>query len=135
MPFPPPPPAIVRQLAQAEERIVLKVTIHDGLLLGETVSPATEPLTIYILTDPHWTADGDLLAPQKERLLQSMYGADWRNGNSDGSAYLVLKYASSALSADEAKAEAWRTAPGAWLYLVGPSGAIEKLGEGYVPKR
>ena len=134
MPLPPAPPPIVYVMAQAQTMVVVQVTVEDGLRLGELIHPAGKPLTIFVLSPSELVPNGELTEAQQEQLLRRLYGDTWREGNSDGSAYVVLSYSSSRLPEDQVRAGGWRATPGAWLYRIRADGVLEKLGEGYVPR-
>lgn len=134
--MPPPPPAIVQAaaLAQVQELVVVQITIEDALAIGEFLSPAAAPLTIFVQAPADQVSKGQLSDKHKAQLLQRLYGESWEFGNDDGSQYVVMSYASALLPSDQAADGAWRTTPGAWLYQITSDGSVQKLGDGYVSK-
>jgi hypothetical protein len=59
-----------------------------------------------------WLSDGALAAERREQILGHLYGADWRQGNGDGSKYIVLNLDEHALLDAERAERPWTTSAG-----------------------
>ena len=64
---------------------LMRIEMHDARAVGQTVSPASYNLLIYVRVPDSWL-DGEQINDQgKEKILAHLYGPNWRSGNEDGS--------------------------------------------------
>lgn len=118
----PVPPACIAQLPLQ----LMRIEMHDALAVGETVSPASYNLLIYVRVPRSWL-DGEAINDQgKEKILAHLYGPNWRSGNDDGSWYVVLDYHCRPMTPAEEADGAWRKTDHSWYYHVNSSGALEQ---------
>lgn len=86
----------------------VRIQIQDSLRLGTGgIHPASYALLLYAKVPPAWCASGSLTTNAMERVYEHLYGKDWRQGNSDGSRYIVQSASSRALSDAETQAKPW----------------------------
>ncbi len=79
---------------------LFKISVSDGLgFYGGSTSFASYTCIVFIALPSDWTENGKLALNSKEKILQKMYGEDWRNGNGDGSFYVVSKFLSEEVNA------------------------------------
>jgi len=124
---------VSRQLAGTPAVKYLRVTITDTLgfwddYLGDyTFNPdqAKTFINWYRLPDD-WLPDGALPAERREQILAHLYGADWRQGNGDGSKYIVLNLDEHALLDAEQAERAWTKSAGT-CYAVEAAGQFARL--------
>lgn len=117
----PPVPAIIAQ----QPSTLMRIEIQDALQI-ETLHPAEYTLLIYLRAPAHWLENGQLTQAAKDAVLAKLYGPDWKNGNSDGSRYVVLSFGCRPMSATEEASGAWRKTPHSWYYRVAPGDRLEK---------
>lgn len=69
---------------------VVRVSFQDGLAFPSgQVSPSSHRCVVYCRMPANWLAAGQLSGSALEAIYEMLYGSDWRNGNSDGSRYVV----------------------------------------------
>jgi hypothetical protein len=112
---------------------IVEIIVRDGLMFPSGfVAPAPRPCALYARVPSEWTADGRLKEEKYELFFRRLYGGpDWRDGNSDGSQYVVHEAASRVLSEAEEAAPPWLEESNErefsrWFYLVSESGEITK---------
>ena len=120
----PVPPALICQ-AEAPLRL-MRIDMHDALAVGEIVSPASYNLILYVRAPASWLNGDTLNSQAKETVLAHLYGPNWRSGNEDGSAYVVLEYRCRPMTSTEEEDGAWHHTPHSWYYRVSPAGILEK---------
>lgn len=118
----------------------LVVKVKDGLMLPSGfVSQATFACNFYARVPAGWI-DGEKLKEDKlEKIYQKVYGETWRNGNSDGSRYVVLESSTEILTADELKSTKFDELKTTdddqfWFYKADESGNLDKLEAGEFQK-
>lgn len=122
---------LMTRLSEARPRII-RVTIEDGLAFpsGQT-QPAAAVCIQYLNVPARWLAGGDLLDDKKEAVLENLYGPGWRQGNDDGSTYVVHRFETTVLDAGAIHSRAWLTDddPGAryWFYHVTEDGHFKSV--------
>lgn len=91
---------------------VVKVRLRDGLLAGPGfVARSPYACVIYCRVPLDWLEADRLPESRLERVYDMLYGPSWRDGNSDGSAYMVL-------SCEQARLAPEAIATREWLGLV-----------------
>ena len=122
---------------------VVRIELRDALAFPASgvVSPAPYVCVVFARVPESWL-DGDTLpADRVETFLGQMYGKAWRNGNDDGSQYVVLDLRLAVLASHEERQRPWLGADSAdgihkfWFWRVAADGRIEgvkpaELGEG-----
>jgi hypothetical protein len=111
----------------------LRVTITDTLsfwddYLGDYVFNPENAKTFtnwYRLPDD-WLPAGALAAERREQILGHLYGADWWQGNGDGSKYVVLKIDEHVLSDAQRAERAWAKTNDT-CYAAGDGGQFERI--------
>jgi hypothetical protein len=93
-------------------RVYLRLTITDTLSVLVDGSPAVNPLakvtrTFWYRLPPEWISGGRLLPERRGYLLDLLYGPGWRQGNGDGSRYVILEIVEHVLTDDEARGRPW----------------------------
>jgi hypothetical protein len=107
--------------------------IRDGLgFPSGFVSKADYALNIYYHVPSDWTDGGELNAAGQEKIFEFLYGADWRNGNDDGSRYVVINSFSTILEGDAVKNTPWEEMTDTKevhyrFYLAGEDGTIRSV--------
>ena len=111
----------------------MRVEIQDGLLLPSGfLAPAQYTCVIYLRVPEAWLSENDLVAEQKEAVLELLYGKTWRTGNEDGSRYHVLSMTTANVSDDDVAARIWLYHQADdrryqyWYYHATDSGQFEK---------
>jgi hypothetical protein len=90
----------------------VRLTITDMLgVLVEDVH-AFSPLvkvtrTFWYRLPESWASGARLVPRRREQLLDRLYGAGWREGQTDGSRYMILELQERVLDAGEAQAKPW----------------------------
>ena len=87
----------------------------------------------YLKIPVRWLAGDDLLESKKEAVLENFYGQGWRRGNEDGSAYVVHRFKTNVLRAEETRERVWlqpqENDPAAryWYYHVTEDGHFKSV--------
>src|SRR5580693_6276991 len=94
--------------------VYLRITFTDTMgfydeFLGDYVSnPAnSKTFTDWYRVPDDWLHEDALPPERREALLRHMYGESWRQGNGDGSKYVVLKMEEHTLTAAEIAERPW----------------------------
>ena len=79
---------------------VVRVSFQDGLSFPSgTIAPAAYQCVVYCRVPAEWAANGSFNKDVLEAVFEMLYSESWRNGNSDGSRYVVRDIRSERLSA------------------------------------
>jgi hypothetical protein len=108
------------------------VTVRDGLALTGFVSRASYACNFFCRVPPVWIEDGKMKAEYLERIYEKVYGANWRLGNDDGSAYVVLSSNSEVLTPETVKTTKWSGTENTpenqfWFYIANDAGEIRNV--------
>ena len=112
---------------------VAQITLHDGLAFSSGfVAPADYACVIYCRVPPNWIEAGQLKSQLLEAIFESLYGPGWRQGNEDGSQYVVRSVESRLLTPAEVEAAPWRTAHNDnayhyWFYHASADGQLQAV--------
>jgi hypothetical protein len=91
---------------------IARIDVDDGLAFPSgQVHPGPQRVMIFCRLPESWLAGDSIPADKLELVLVQLYGATWRQGNSDGSRYVVRQLDVHALGADELKAQPWLASP------------------------
>ncbi|MEH1128618.1 hypothetical protein [Micromonospora sp. CPCC 206061] len=109
----------------------LRLTITDTLGVRVDGNHAVNPLakvtrTFWYRLPADWVAGGALAAGRLERLIDAIYGPRWREGNPDGSRYVILGIQETVLSDQEADGKPWLSDRAAF-YVVGEDGRLREV--------
>ncbi|GLH95929.1 hypothetical protein [Phytohabitans aurantiacus] len=90
----------------------LRLTITDTLGVWIDGNHAVNPLakvtrTFWYRLPGDWVSGDALVAGRLDRLVDAIYGQDWREGNPDGSRYVILGIQEKVLSDHEADGKPW----------------------------
>lgn len=90
----------------------VRLTITDmlGVLVDDVhaFSPlAKVTRTFWYRLPASWVSGACLVPRRREQLLDRLYGTGWREGQADGSRYLILELQERVLDAYEARAKPW----------------------------
>ena len=132
-----PPVKSHQSTAQKPPLKAVSVIVNDGLMLPSGFYKAsTYTCNFYCLVPGNWTENGELKKAYLEKLFEKFYGANWENGNSDGSRYVVDNSFTMVLTADNLKALNWTEEfkwiftntekNHYWLYIADQTGKIKK---------
>lgn len=118
-------------LTVAASPVVVRVELSDALRLPNGFeAPSPKGLVLYVRAPGTWVHGGALTDSSKKTLLAQLYGGpNWEQGNSDGSTYVVKKFASRVLGAKETPGNE----PGAYWYEANERGGLDKRGPGFSP--
>lgn len=111
----------------------LIIALKDGLLLPSGfVAPSPYTCTLFCRVPSDWLEDRNLKAPYLEKIYEKMYGPTWRQGNSDGSSYVVRESRSDVVAPEMVNATNWSGAENTgenhyWFYLVPESGEVKNV--------
>ncbi len=84
------------------------IIIKDGLRLPSGFTKASNyACNFYCLVPKTWTENGELKADYLEKFYENFYGAGWKNGNSDGSRYVVESSFSNILTPESMEGFNW----------------------------
>lgn len=88
---------------------VVQITLRDGLAFPDGfIAPSPYACILYCRVPTEWL-DGDVLHEDRlEAIYEAMYGPTWREGNDDGSHYVVRSLKMQVLSAQEEESAPWR---------------------------
>ena len=114
------------------------IIINDGLMLPSGFTKAsTYACNFYCLVPQTWTENGELKAVYLEKFFAQFYGANWRNGNDDGSRYVVDYSYTNVLTPEYMKELNWTEEFSwafkddeknhYWLYIAAENGEIVKV--------
>ncbi|MFV2019823.1 hypothetical protein [Micromonospora sp. LOL_023] len=82
--------------------------------------------TFWYRLPAEWVVDGAIPVQRREMLVDRLYGPDWRNGNPDGSRYIILGMQEKVLSDGEAADKPW-LADRAGFYVWVPDGELREV--------
>ena len=69
---------------------LVRVSFQDGLAFPSgQVAPSSYRCVVYCRVPENWLEAGNFIGSALEAIYEMLYGSDWRNGNSDGSRYVV----------------------------------------------
>jgi hypothetical protein len=108
---------------------IVRLEILDGLQFPSGfLAQADYTCLLYLRLPASWLG-GDALLPEKEELvLENLYGQRWRQGNEDGSRYVVIRMATRTLDDQSVAARVWQQDPRGsssfqyWYYHVSEDG-------------
>jgi len=87
---------------------VVRIVLKDALAIAGALAPAPYTCVLFCRVPADWL-DGDGLREEKmEAIYAAMYGPRWRDGNDDGSQYVVRSVTTQVLGADEEEQAPWR---------------------------
>ena len=112
-----------------------KISITDGLGFSSGfVSPASYTCMIFISLPASWIENGELPEDKQEKILQRMYGENWRNGNEDGSFFVVSQFLYEEVNASENPWEQYQNNNGfrCWFWEVKEGAIVEVKPEQFV---
>lgn len=90
---------------------VVKVSFQDGLAFPSgQVAPSSYRCVVYCRMPASWLTAGQLSTSALEAIYEMLYGGDWRNGNSDGSRYVVRGVRCEQLGAASKATRPWQHA-------------------------
>lgn len=111
---------------------IICITLRDGLLLASGLLAESDyDSHLYLKVPNQWVSGNGLAEQYREAVLEQLYGEDWREGNEDGSSYLLRSFASTVLSAQEVAGHAWlqehaqKSRDNFWYYHVTDDGQFE----------
>ncbi len=111
----------------------LRLTISDTLgfwdndLEDYVSDPArSQSFTSWYRLPDDWLMNGRLTPNRREALLRYWYGDTWRQGNGDGSQYIVLAIDEQELYADEVARRVWEQT-GESCFVIGDDVAISRV--------
>jgi hypothetical protein len=92
--------------------VYLRLAITDTLSVLIDGSHAMNPLakvtrTFWYRLPADWVCSGRLRPRRREQILDLLYGPGWREGNGDGSRYIILELHERVLSEGEASGRPW----------------------------
>jgi hypothetical protein len=130
-----PPPVAASMPAKDATKPALEtvlVAVRDGLALTGFVSRAAYACNFFCRVPAVWIEDGKMKAEYLERIYEKVYGADWRLGNDDGSAYVVLSSNSEMLTPETVKNTKWSGMENTpenqfWFYIANDAGEIRNV--------
>lgn len=112
---------------------VVQITLKDGLMFPSGfTAPASYTCSIFCRVAPDWL-DGDQLKMAKlEAVFEKLYGENWREGNDDGSQYVVQSVESRILTSAEEQTAPWRGVSNNdeyhyWFYHVTDMGELQNV--------
>src|SRR5262249_36924156 len=112
----------------------IRVMLKDGLgFPSGFISPASYSCIIYSRVPDNWLQDGTLLPEKSEAILEKLYGKTWRDGNDDGSYFVVFSFEAAPLSAGEEAEKVWMQSKVKdtnfqyWFYHVSDEGEFTKV--------
>ncbi|MFY1636075.1 hypothetical protein ACN27F_22830 [Solwaraspora sp. WMMB335] len=92
--------------------VYFQLRITDTLGVWVKGAHAFNPLarvtrTFWYRLPAEWMVEGALPQERREMLVDRLYGPGWRDGNPDGSRYIILGVQEKVLSAREAAGKPW----------------------------
>lgn len=111
---------------------VFRIDMQDALRLPSGVeTPPARPIVIWLRAPAAWANQGALSEAGKTAVLAQLYGGpQWMKGNSDGSTYVVKRFSSKVLGANEQPVDG----PQTWWYEVKADGTLAKTGRDFGPQ-
>lgn len=111
--------------------IYFRLKITDTLGVWVEGAHAFDPIaritrTFWYRLPAEWVVDGAIPVQRREMLVDRLYGPDWRNGNPDGSRYIILGVQEKLLSDGEAADKPW-LADRAGFYVWIPDGELREV--------
>lgn len=90
---------------------LVRVSFQDGLAFPSgQVAPSSYRCVVYCRVPENWLEAGNFSGSALEAIYEMLYGSDWRNGNSDGSRYVVRGAQCERLDAAGKAARPWLSA-------------------------
>jgi hypothetical protein len=114
-------------------KVMAQIILKDGLMFPSGfIAPASYACVIFCHAPADWIEGGAVKAAKLEAVFQKMYGATWRNGNEDGSRFVVQSVESRALTPFEEQAIPWHGAMKCeeyqyWYYEVTDAGEVRQV--------
>jgi len=111
--------------------VYFRLTITDTLGVWAGGSHAFNPLAkvtriFWYRLPAGWLVDGVLPTRRREMLVDRLYGPGWREGNPDGSRYIILGLQEQVLSDREARAKPWLS-DRAGFFVCSPDGSFREV--------
>ncbi len=90
----------------------LRLTVTDTLGVWVDGNHAFSPMakvtrTCWYRVPSDWVVGGALAPGRRDRLVDALYGPGWRDGNPDGSRYVLLDVDEKVLTEREARSRPW----------------------------
>jgi hypothetical protein len=90
----------------------LRLTVTDTLGVWVDGNHAFNPLakvtrTCWCRVPSDWIVGGSLASGRRDRLVDALYGPGWREGNPDGSRFVLLEVDEKVLTEREVRARPW----------------------------
>lgn len=88
---------------------VVQITLSDALMFPSGfLAPASYACVIFCRVPPGWIDGEGVRREGLEKIYEKMYGNNWREGNDDGSRYIVRSVEVRALSRADEEQGVWR---------------------------
>lgn len=88
---------------------VVRINLRDGLAFPDGfLAPAPYACVLFCRVPPEWLDGEELRSENLEAIYETMYGPQWREGNEDGSQYVVRSLQTHVLTTDEEDSAPWR---------------------------
>lgn len=115
---------------------IVCITIRDALMLPSGMLAESDyDGHVYLKVPDSWVSGNELSGEYREAVLEELYGQDWREGNEDGSSYLLRSFSSTVLSDKEVADRVWlqdqaqNSRDSFWYYEVSDDGQFESKEE------
>lgn len=90
-------------------KTAVQVTLKDGLRFPSGfIAQASYSCIIFCRVPADWLEGSVLKADKLEEIFETLYGESWRQGNEDGSQYVVLSAESRVLTPAEEQSVIWQ---------------------------
>jgi len=112
---------------------VVRVSFQDGLAFPSgQVAPSSHRCVVYCRMPANWLANGQMSGSALEAIYEMLYGSDWRNGNSDGSRYVVRDARCELLDTASKETRPWLQAANDsaehfWFARANPDGTVAQI--------
>ncbi|WFE24945.1 hypothetical protein O7623_16055 [Solwaraspora sp. WMMD791] len=111
--------------------IYFRLQITDTLGVWVEGTHAFDPAagitrTFWYRLPTEWVVNGAILQQRREMLVDRLYGPGWRNGNPDGSRYIILRVREKVLTDGEAAGKPWLAERGGF-FVCAPDGAQREV--------
>lgn len=109
----------------------LRLTVTDTLGVWVDGNHAFSPLakvtrTCWYRVPSDWVVGGALAPGRRDRLVDALYGPGWREGNPDGSRYVLLEVDEKVLTEREVRSRPWLS-DRAGFYVWTPEGEFREV--------